>query len=128
MKEAVYHRTYEEVPHQTLIECKAVAKQSLGREYLKFKISVLDENQRRLMIGKSGKNLEEIKKLFLVQYCKNKATNVDVEFQVAVMNEYQKSIEKAEEPVFAEKHHLNEARQEVSELEERTKRKLGIKQ
>lgn len=116
MKEAVYSRTYEEVPHQTLIECQSVARQSNGRDYLKFKISVLDENQRRLMIGKEGKNLEEIKKIFLLQYAKTKSASVDLVMQISIMNAYKRKVEIQHESVVSEKHHVDEAKKDIKEL------------
>lgn len=70
MKEAIFQRTYEEIPHMMDIEIESIANKSDGKQYVKFKLGVYDENQMRLLIGKKGNNLNAIKTLFLVQMAK----------------------------------------------------------
>lgn len=96
MREAVFHRTYEEVPHTTTIELKSVARQSNGRLYLKFKLSVLSENQQRLIIGSKGRNIDFIKNLFTKQYVKYKGEKPDLEVQVAILSKQQRRIANTE--------------------------------
>jgi len=93
MREAVFHRTYEEVPHLLSVEVKGVARQSCGREYIKFKLGVSTENQQRLLIGTKGRNIAFIKNSFITQYCKYKGEKPDVEIQVSILDKQQLRVE-----------------------------------
>ncbi len=70
MKEALYHRTYNAVPYNLVIECESISKKTTGVNFIQFRVMVESEIVQRIVIGKKGQNINWVRDHFKSSYAK----------------------------------------------------------
>ena len=82
LKEALFHRTYNHVPYDLVLECESIATKSDGTDFIQFRVMVEDENVQRMVIGKKGQNINWVRDHFKANYAKIYSKEVEIHVRV----------------------------------------------
>lgn len=84
LKEALYHRTYNAVPYNLVIECESISKKTDGVHFVQFRVMVESEIVQRIVIGTKGRNIDWVRDHFKSNYAKFYGVEVEVHVRVVI--------------------------------------------